>query len=180
MTSFTYLSDFDKTNTGYTNQYLQRRNDLKTPVLKPSDHMIKEVKPPEDYVFTVTKDLEKTPIMNIFFSMKNIDYLQNMMKKMVYKETGHVIGRQSDEELLIIMRSYYFSDAENLPYDYNKQVAKLNYLVLKYAVFNQLLPKVKGYNTFLNDNLRTNIVIPNQAYINTKGSKINRGSADLI
>lgn len=180
MTSFTYLSDFDNTNTGYTNKYLERRNDLKTPVLNTGDKMIKEMKPNENYIFTVTKDLEKTPIMLMFFSMKNVDYLQNMIKKMIYNETGFTIGRQSDEELLIIMRSYYFSDAENLPYDYNKQVAKLNYLVLKYAVFHQILPKVKGYNTYLNDNLRTNITFDRSKYVNNKGEKLNRGSSDLI
>jgi hypothetical protein len=103
-----------------------------------------------------------------------------MMKKLVYKETGNIIGRQSDEELLIIMRSIYLSDSKNQPTDFTRQVAELNYKVLKYAVYDEILPKVKGYATYLNDNLRTNVVLPREKFVNNKGSRVNRGFADII
>ncbi len=182
MTSFSYVSDFDKTYTGYSNKWLERRNDIKTlyPQDQVNDYMIYQTPTSDDYVYTTTKDLEKTPVSRIFFSKKNLDYIQDMMKKVIYKETGSIIGRQSDEELLIIMRSYYFSDAKNLPYEITKQVAELNYLVIKYAVYDEILPKVKGYNTFLYDNMRTNVVIPRERFLSMKGARINRGFADLI
>jgi hypothetical protein len=175
------LADFDKTHTGYTNKYLEKRNDLKTKYLFKDDIMYKEDKAPDqNYSYSIFKDLEKTPLMNMFFSQKNVDYLQEMMKKIVYKETGHVIGDQSVPDLLIIMRARYLSDSKNLPYDMARQIAELNWLVLKYAVYDQILPKVKGYNIFLNDNLRTNVILPRDKYISNKGAKINRGFADLI
>jgi hypothetical protein len=181
MTSFANVADFDKTNTGYTNRYLEKRNDLRTPVLQKSFQMISQpVQPTGDYVYSVTKDLEKTPVSRIFFSQKNLDYLQDMMRKIIFKESGHTIGRQSDEELLIIMRSYYFSDAKNLPYDIHRQVAELNRLTLKYAVYEEVLPKVKGYASFLNENFRTNVVMPRERTVTMKGARINRGFADLI
>ena len=102
------------------------------------------------------------------------------MKKIVYKETGHIIGRQSDEELLIIMRSIYLSDSKNLPYEITRQVAELNQKVIKYSVYDEILPKVKGYTTYLNDNFRTNVILPRERYISQKGSRINRGFSDLI
>jgi len=179
-THFSFLEDFDKTSTGYTNKYLEDRNNLKTYNLAKDHRMIEEPEVDPNLIYTTLKDLEKTPVSQIYFSRKNIDYLQYMMKKLVYKETGNVIGRQSDEELLIIMRSIYLSDSKNQPTDFSRQVAELNYKVLKYAVYDEILPKVKGYATYLNDNLRTNVVLPREKYVNNRGSKINRGFADII
>lgn len=181
MTTFSYLGDFDRTFTGYTNKWLEDRNDVKTPYLQQDHRMIGEdYKPCDSYTYRVNYDIEQTPVMKVFFSQKNIDYLQDKMREIVFKETGMTIGRQSDEELLIIMRSYNYSDAKNLPYEIPRQVAELNTLVLKYAVYNQILPKVKGYSTFLYDNVRTNVVLPNARYVSMKGSRINRGFSDLI
>lgn len=178
--NFSFLEDFDKTHTGYTNKYLEDRNNLKTYKLQRDHRMIEEPKVDPDLVYTTLKDLEKTPVSKVFFSRKNVDYLQYMMKKLVYKETGHIIGRQSDEELLIIMRSIYLSDSKNQPTNISSQVADLNFKVIKYSVYDEILPKVKGYTTYLNDNFRTNVVLPRERYISMKGARINRGSADLI
>ncbi len=176
------LEDFDKNHTGYTNRYLQVRNDLKTVYPYRGEIMYDESQQakPSDYIYSVIKDMEKNPLNAMFFSQKNLDYLQELIKKVIYKETGYVIGRQSDVDLLIIMRAKYLQDGKNQPYELEKQVAELNYLALKYAVYDQILPKVKGYNIYLNDNFRTNVVLPRDKYVNSKGSRINRGFADLI
>lgn len=177
---FSYLEDFDKTYTGYTNKYLEDRNDLRDYKLQRDHRMIEEPAVDPNLRYSTLKDLERTPVSNLFFSRKNVDFLQHMMKKLVYKETGNIIGRQSDEELLIIMRSIYLSDSKNLPTEISRQVADLNYKVLKYAVYDEILPKVKGYVTYLYDNLRTNVVLPRERYVNQRGSRINRGFSDLI
>jgi len=175
------LKDFNRTHTGYTNRYLESRNDLKTPNRYSDNTMYSEFfTPPQDYVYTVTKDLEKTPLYRVFFSQRNLDYLQQKLKEVVKLESGHVIGHQSDPDLLIIMRSYYFESGKNLPYDIPRQVAELNWLVVKYAVYDQILPKVKGYETYLNSNLRTNVILPRKRLVSQKGAKINRGFADII
>ena len=180
ISNFSNLEDFDRTHTGYTNRYLEDRNDLRTYHLAKDHRMIEEPAVDPNLIYTTLKDLEKTPVSNIFFSRKNVDYLQYMMKKLVYKETGHIIGRQSDEELLIIMRSTYLQHAKNLAYDISRQVAELNYRVLKFSVYDKILPKVKGYVTYLYDNLRTNVVLPRERLVSMKGARINRGSADII
>lgn len=180
LSNFTYLEDFDKNSTGYTNRYLENRNNLRNYKLQKDHRMIEE--PPVDpsLVYTTLKDISKTPVSIIFFSRKNVDYLQYLMKKIVYKETGHIIGRQSDEELLIIMRSIYLSDSKNLPYEITKQVAELNRKVIEYSVYDEILPKVKGYATYLYDNFRTNVVLPRPKYLSQSGARINRGFSDLI
>lgn len=178
--NFSYLEDFDKRYTGYTNRYLEDRNDLRTYHLAKDHRMIEEPPVDPNLIYTTLKDLEKTPVSKVFFSRKNVDYLQYMMKKLVYKETGHIIGRQSDEELLIIMRSIYLQHSQNLPYNVSRQVAELNYRVLKYGVYEEILPKVKGYVTFLYDNFRTNVVLPRERLVSMKGARVNRGFADVI
>ena len=179
---FVEIKDFGEVNTGYTNKYLEDRNEIRINRALSADRMISEQAPSQDLIYSTLKDLEKTPVSNVFFSKVNVDYLQQQMREIVYKASNNVIGRQSDEELLIIMRSIYLSDAKNLPYDINRQVAELNYLVLRYAVFGTkgILAKVKGYLTYLNDNVRTNIVLPRSRYVSMKGARINRGTADLI
>jgi len=177
---FSFLEDFDKTYSGYTNKYLEDRNDIRDYKLQKDHRMIEEPKVDPDLRYSTMKDLERTPLSDLFFSRKNVDYIQYMMKVLVQKETGLIIGRQSDEELLIIMRSTFFSDAKNLPTNIPQQVAELNAKVLKYAVYNEIIPKVKGYNTFLYDNLRTNVVLPQEKFISQKGSRTNRGFSDLI
>lgn len=175
------LEDFDRTFTGYTNKYLEDRNNLKTQHKFKGDTVYEQPREPGmGYSYSVIKDLQKTPLSLVYFSQKNLDYLQDAIKKVVHKESGHIIGRQSDVELLTIMRSYYLSDGKNLPYEIDRQVAELNYLVIKYAVFDQILPKVKGYGTFLNDNLRTNVMLPREEFISNRGARINRGFSDLI
>jgi hypothetical protein len=175
------LKDFTRVDTGYTNRYLESRNDLKTPYHYSDTPMyVEQSVPDQDYIYSVTKDLERTPLFNMFFSQKNLDYLQQKIKEVIKTESGHTIGRQSDIELLIIMRSYYFQDAANLDYDIPRQVAYLNWRVVKYAVYDQILPKVKSYQTFLNDNVRTNVVLERERHVSQRGSRINRGFADLI
>ena len=78
------------------------------------------------------------------------------------------------------MRSIYLQHVQNLPNDIPKQVADLNYRVLVYGVYEEILPKVKGYSTFLRDNLNTNVVLDRPKYFNQSGSRINRGFSDLI
>jgi|GEM_PF-3487600 len=178
--SFVELKDFDRNDTGYTNKYLENRNDIQKPSGYSDDRMIAEPKPDEDLIYSTLKDLEKSNLSRTFFSRKNVDYLQKKMREIVYKATGHIIGRQSDEELLIIMRSIYLSDSQNLPYRLNEQIARLNYAVLQYATVEEIIPRVKGYLTYLNENLQTNVDLPRPRYLSMRGARINRGTADLI
>lgn len=71
-----------------------------------------------------------------FFAARNVDYLHYAMREGVYRETGMSIGRQSDQELNTIMCSIHAEQCAHLPFDTAGQVAKLNRLVLEYAVPN--------------------------------------------
>ena len=77
-----------------------------------------------------------SPLSKKFFSNNNKEILQANMKNLVYKKIGVKIGRQSDEELVAVMRSIFFQHSRNKADKINEQVVELNKLVLKYCVNN--------------------------------------------
>lgn len=73
----------------------------------------------------------------LFFSPKNIEALQQGIRYRVYVETQgrHVIGRQGDTDLKVIMRSIYLQHGRNVPrHMVLAHVRELNGRVLEYAV----------------------------------------------
>jgi hypothetical protein len=77
-----------------------------------------------------------SPLSTLFFCASNMEALQQGVRYGVYKASGGqvVIGRQSDDELLIVMRSIYLQHAQNRPGDVVEQVRELNARVLDFAV----------------------------------------------
>lgn len=83
-----------------------------------------------------TRNLECSEVSSMFFSAENIDLLQNGMRNQILNMSNgnYVIGRQSDDELKIIMRSIYYQYSKNLPYNIKEQVKYLNTRVLEWSV----------------------------------------------
>ena len=69
-----------------------------------------------------------------------------MIRYNVYLRSGkkHIIGRQSDTQLQIIMRSIYLQNSKNLNTDIKGQIQELNKLVIDYCVPN-ILVEVEQY-----------------------------------
>jgi len=63
----------------------------------------------------VSKNMEHTPVSSLFFSKTNIDALQLGLQNVVFNKSGGTfnIGKQSDIELKIVMRSVYFDYLKN-------------------------------------------------------------------
>jgi hypothetical protein len=91
-------------------------------------------------------------LSQMFFSDKNMQSIQNILRLLMYKHASVVIDNQSPEELLIIMRSVYLEYSshpevidQKSPMDrvqrvlpkYTNEVARLNEIVV-----NQIVPKV--------------------------------------
>ena len=76
-----------------------------------------------------------TPLNVIFFSEDNINRIQQGIHDQVYAMSGNKyrIDRQSDDEVKIIMRSYYLSFAENNPLTIAQDLESLNRRVIGYA-----------------------------------------------
>ena len=85
----------------------------------------------------------ETPLNRVFFSQTNIDNLQTKIQEQVYlmSDSKHRIDRQSDDDLIIIMRSYYLMFGRNNNEQVAKELEELNGRVVGYAsakIFSEL------------------------------------------
>lgn len=76
-----------------------------------------------------------TPLNSVFFSDANIDVLQRKIHDRVYSLSGgkYSISRQSDDELRVIMRSYYLMFSRNDPNTVAQELEELNDRVVTFA-----------------------------------------------
>jgi hypothetical protein len=76
-----------------------------------------------------------TPLNEVFFSQANIDALQTAIQEQVYLMSGkkYRIDRQNDDELKLIMRSYYLMYAKNNASQVAEELEDLNRRVIGYA-----------------------------------------------
>ena len=76
-----------------------------------------------------------TPLTSVFFSQDNIESLQTQIHDQVMAMSGgkYDIGRQSDDDLRLVMRSYYLMFGRNDPTKVSSELAELNGRVVGYC-----------------------------------------------
>ena len=84
-----------------------------------------------------------TPLNTAFFSKSNIDYIQQAIQDQVFLMSGnkHRIDRQNDDDVKLIMRSYYMMFGRNNPNTVASDLADLNARVVGYSsakIFSEL------------------------------------------
>ena len=77
----------------------------------------------------------ETPLNTVFFSVPNIEQIQQSIQEQVFLMSGnkHRIDRQSDDDIKLIMRSYYLMFGRNNPLTVAEDLADLNGRVIGYA-----------------------------------------------
>jgi len=77
----------------------------------------------------------KTPLNTVFFSQGNIAHIHSEIQRQVNLMSGgkYNIGKQGDDEVRIIMRSYYLMFARNDPFKVAQELDELNKRVIGYA-----------------------------------------------
>lgn len=105
-----------------------------------------------------------------FFSNDNMERLQLQVIDGVYKSCNKKIGKQSYQELQIIMKSIYLQYGKNLPYDIEGQVITLNKYVVDECV-RIIVPNVLQYNKYLDDITSPIPVMPRSQNVSSKGTK---------
>jgi hypothetical protein len=120
-------------NTGYTNNWLEARHHNKLFTQHYKDYKLIEENPcHNDIANDIVKNIQETnPLAQAFFSKCNLDHLQDLIIKIIFKRSRGqwTISRQSDNELLTVMRSLYLQKAQHLE-DVIGEVADLNKQVL--------------------------------------------------
>lgn len=92
----------------------------------------------------------ETPLNTLFFSQSNIEQLHSTIQSAVRTMVGATIDRQSDEDLMLIMRSYYLQYAENNPQRIAEELADLNTRVVNFAS-NRIAVEVEAYRYYRKD-----------------------------
>jgi hypothetical protein len=106
-----------------------------------------------------------TPLTFLYFSDKNVENVQKLLRLRVFKETEYVIDDQSKNELLTIMRSVFLEHSSHPPLihqdmkkdqveillkKYTNEVDRLNRLVVELVV-PKLIGQLKQYFGYLKD-----------------------------
>lgn len=75
---------------------------------------------------------------NVYFSGDNIEIIQNAIRYKIWIATKkkHIISKQSETQLNIIMRSIYLQYSRNMDYKIKEQVESLNKRVIDFCVDN--------------------------------------------
>lgn len=108
----------------------------------------------------------------IFTSPKNVAALQEGIRYRVYVQSGrkHIIGRQSDRELAIVMRSVLLQyGTNNDGMDSLQQVRALNEAVLEYCV-GRVLTEVESYVRYRVDAGTNRVPMANAVPASIKGT----------
>lgn len=112
-------------------------------------------------------------LTKLFFSPENINVLQDGIRYRVYMESNqrYTIGRQSDQELKIIMRSIYLQYAKNQSTDCVGQTRELNGRVLDAAV-PDILSNLYQYETYRRDASTLPMPMERAPMTSSKGTKV--------
>jgi len=107
----------------------------------------------------------ETPLTFLFFSDKNIENIQNLIRMVVYREMGKVIDKQSYTELMIVMRSIFLEYSAHPPLinintsesekvilldKYRMEVYRLNDIVVN-AVVPRVISQLQQYLDYIRD-----------------------------
>ena len=95
---------------------------------------------------------ETTKLNQAFFSRDNINIIQDNIRYKVYMNTDkkHIIGKQSEIEIQIIMRSIYLQHSPNLPNQIKEQIKYLNELVINWCT-EKVIPEVYQFIGYIKE-----------------------------
>ena len=97
--------------------------------------------------------LDETLLSNTFFSVGNIQNIQDMIRYYFFQEKNELISEQDNNELLTIMRGIYLkysNSAANTVDAIKKEVIELNKIVVEYSL-KQIYINYDNYNRYIND-----------------------------
>jgi len=115
---------------------------------------------------------EASVLSRLFFSKKNMNIIQNAIRKSIYDRSNgeYLIDRQNDTDIEVIMRSIYLQHSPNLNHSITKQIAFLNQLVIDWSVPN-ILSEITQYNGYLQDIQFQPMPIDRSINLSSKGTR---------
>lgn len=135
-----------------------------------------------------------TPLTFLYFSEKNLENLQKLLRLRVYKQTEYVIDDQSKNELLTVMRGVFLEHSAHPPLihqdmskeqveilliKYTKEVDRLNKLVIELTV-PKLIAQLKQYFGYLKDASSQPIIMSRPVNNSTAGQKAYKSVTQVL
>lgn len=180
--NFSYLGQ-NTQNSGYSNNFLTERHVDQLFNQKYKDYNLYQ----EDGCTNTTGNdivkniVEINPLTEYFFAQKNLNHLQTLIVKLVYEHSDcqWKISRQSDNELLTIMRSIYLQYGKNLPTDIPEQVAELNKQVLLTTI-PKIITKIEQHIGYQRDKGSLWRPMPRGELASMAGTRTTKGFSSLF
>lgn len=114
--------------------------------------------------------LTSSELSKAYFSVNNREVIQNSIIQNVKQASNNQynISRQNDDELQIIMNSYYLQYSKNLSTNIQKQVDDLNELVINECV-RIIIPNIQQYLGYRRDISAPIPVLPRSQNVSNRG-----------
>jgi hypothetical protein len=127
----------------------------------------------EKNISSINRYISGNCVSEIYFSQENMDLIQNGIINSVFNTTEgqFKIGKQSEQELKIIMRSIYFQNSKNLNFDLMDQVRELNTLVIRWSV-DEIIKNIKQYLEYKKSVSTLPLPLEHSQLPSQKGTKI--------
>jgi hypothetical protein len=91
-----------------------------------------------------------TTLNERFFSQENMDRIQMDIRSTVNQMVGATIDKQSESDLMMVMRSYYLTYGTNVVGDEASELADLNNRVVSFCA-NRIAVEVEAYRYYRKD-----------------------------
>jgi len=119
-----------------------------------------------------TGNQQKSKLSDLYYSQANIDYLQDEIVRQVFEKSDgkYRIGKQNEDELIIVMKSIFLQNARNSDIDLQYQIDILNKLILDYCVDNVYINLLQ-YVKYIDDITKEQTVMDRPQNVDIKGSK---------
>jgi hypothetical protein len=100
----------------------------------------------------ITNTLNSNPLSKVYFNPNNIATIQSgIINKVNQVSNGqYSIGRQNEQQLLIIMRSIYLQFSKNREHDISNQVNELNTMVIEECA-RIIIPNIQQQQGYIDD-----------------------------
>jgi hypothetical protein len=123
----------------------------------------------QDSVSTIQ---ELTPLSQQYFNKENVDKIQQKIIDEIRMKSNNEfnIGRQSDLQLQIIMRSIFLSYGKNMNTNINIQINELNKLVVDECI-KTILPNIKQYLHYRDDISKPRNIMDHSVNVSSSGNK---------
>ena len=188
---FACLDEQNAEPSSFTNNWLTSRHSDKLFSERYGDFPLYDEKRANNMVYSTSENntyrdilktiQERSPVSDKYFSHINVNHIKCLISKLIKEKYNYNIDAQaqSDNEILIVMRSIYLQHAQNLPGYVDQQVADLNKKTLL-EIVPRVHTNIQMELTYQRDQGAQPLPMERPINISSAGTRSNRSVTDLF